>query len=321
MVTMAKAPPCMADARKAAEAITTGEVSTVLLFGSVARGDPGPHSDIDLVAIYDDLDYETRSDRSDELGRRATEAAGHSVFVYVTDWPEWEERTACVRSSLESAIAGNAVMLYQRKPGRVRWGKEIGLPSTDAEEATVRLDNAGNALFGMFDQLKMGSAEEAALDARDPSSYEYAMRRRMSDVCAKAQMAMESSLKALIHLDGARPARTHNLDELIVVLAQPHRKRIRRMFHEITPAEASQWRVVSSYQYAKYSLARIVPHAYHMARVGIEMSRYAADHLPDSEPADRILTVAGWAESTLDGWHPEAEAPYAVTGQPFPTEI
>ena len=160
MVTMVKAPPCMADARKAAEAITTGEVSKVLLFGSVARGAPGPHSDIDLVAIYDDLDYETRNDRSDELGRRAREAVGHSVFVYVTDWPEWEERTVCVRSSLESAIAKDAVTLYQREPGRVRWGKEIGLPSTDAEEATARLDNAANALFGLFDHLKMGPSEE-----------------------------------------------------------------------------------------------------------------------------------------------------------------
>ena len=136
----------------------------------------------------------------------------------------------------------------------------------------------------------------------------------------KARMAMESSLKALIHLDGARPARTHNLDELLDVLARPHRKRIRRMFKEITPVEASQWRVVSSYQYAKYSLARIVPHAYHMARASIELSRYAAGHLPDSEPANRIRTAAGWAEATLDGWDPEAEELYAVTGQPFPTE-
>ena len=223
MVITKKAPPCVADARKVAKAIATDGVSAVLLFGSVARGQAGSYSDIDLVVIHDDLDYGTRRDRSSELERLAAGVANHPVFLHVTDWPEWNTRKTDVSSSLERVIAPETVVLFEREPARVRWGKEIGLPSSDREEAAVRLDNAVNALFGLYDHLRMGPAEEAALDTGDPDSYEYAMRRRMSDICAKAQMAMESSLKSLIHLAGARPAQTHDLEALVQALAPSYR--------------------------------------------------------------------------------------------------
>ena len=149
MVTIT-APPSMADAKKAAEAVASEEVSEVLVFGSVARGEAGPDSDIDLVAVYDDLDYSTRWERATQLGRLASAAAARRVFVYVTDWPEWTRRAAEVSSSLERAVAGYAVAgyavaLHRRPPNGVSWGKEIGKPATDREEAAARLDNARRA--------------------------------------------------------------------------------------------------------------------------------------------------------------------------------
>ena len=73
--------------------------------GPVARGD----SDIDLVAVFDDLDYSQRLSLRLSLGAAA--AAGRPVEVYVTDRPEWARRTRDVSASFEARIA----------PGRWPW--------------------------------------------------------------------------------------------------------------------------------------------------------------------------------------------------------
>lgn len=85
--------PCRADAERAAAALADVGVSRVVLFGSVARGEATERSDIDLAAIYDDLDYRTCSVRVQELSSLASAAAGHPVEVFLTDRPEWKVRT------------------------------------------------------------------------------------------------------------------------------------------------------------------------------------------------------------------------------------
>ena len=52
--------PTIDDAKAAGRALTEVGAREVMVFGSVARGDAGPHSDIDLVAVFDDIDYRTR---------------------------------------------------------------------------------------------------------------------------------------------------------------------------------------------------------------------------------------------------------------------
>ena len=47
----------MDDARRAADELIAAGAGRVLLFGSLARGEQRGASDIDLVAVYDDLDY------------------------------------------------------------------------------------------------------------------------------------------------------------------------------------------------------------------------------------------------------------------------
>ena len=316
MTTTVAARPSMADAEKAAGAVAGVGVSEVLVFGSVARGEAGPHSDIDLVAVYDDLDYSTRRERSAELGRVASAAAGRRVFVYVTDWPEWSRRTNEVASSLERAITVDAVALYRREPNGVRWGKEIGLPATDREEAAARLDNARRALFGVSTHLVMSRAERHALKDGDPGYYLLGMRDRMCALCADAQMAVETGFKALIHLRGERPARTHELDKLLEALPASRRDPLRRMFVEITPEEASMWREAGAYEYVDWSLESLVIHAYRMARTAVAISRYAAGFLPETESARLVYKAAVTAAATLDGWDLTAGDPFDMTGQP-----
>ena len=321
MATTVMAPPCVADAERAAEAVAAEGVSEVLLFGSVARGDAGPYSDIDLVAIHGDLDYSIRRERSDELGRLASAATGHRVFVYVTDWPEWTRRSTEVSTSLEYAITADAVTLYRREPNGVRWGKEIGMPATNREEAAGRLDNARRALFGVDSHLTISRPEIGALEDRDPGHYMFGIRDRMCRLCADAQMATETSLKALIHLGGIRPARTHDLNELLGALPAAQRDHLRGMFVEVTPEQASKWREAGAYEYADWSLDRLVPHACHMARTSIAVSRYAADYLPDTEVARHIHKVAARAEERLDRWDLTAADPYEMVEQPPPPEL
>ncbi len=321
MATTVISPPCMADAERAAEAIAVEGVSEILVYGSVARGEAGPDSDIDLVAIHDDLDYSTRGDRSHDLKELAGSAVAHRVSVYVTDWPEWTHRATRVSTSLESAITADAVTLYHRDPNGVRWGKEIGMPTTNEEEAAGRLHNARRALFGLSDHLMTSPSEGSALEDRDPGYYLFAMRDRMCRLCADAHMAMESSLKALIHLGGMRPARTHDLDELLSALPAAQRDHVRGMFVEVSPEQASKWREAGAYEYADWSLDYLVPHAYHMAGAGIAVSRYAADLLSGVEAARLINKVAVRAEDVLDGWDLSAEDPFEVVGQPPPPEL
>ena len=102
--------PTLADAERAAAALVGAGVGRVVLFGSVARGDATERSDIDLVAIFDDLDYGERWERRCELMRLAADAAGHSVDVSVTDRAEWAMRTSRVRTSFEGRAARDGVV-------------------------------------------------------------------------------------------------------------------------------------------------------------------------------------------------------------------
>ena len=167
----------------------------------------------------------------------------------------------------------------------------------------------------------MSLSERSALEDRDPGYYLFAIRDRMCILCAHAHMAMESSLKALIHLGGIRPARTHDLDELLSALPAAQRDHLRGMFVEVSPEQASKWREGGAYEHADWSLDRLVPHAYHMARTSIGLARYTTDLLSGTEVARLIDKVALSAEHMLDGWDLSGEDPFEVVGQPPPPEL
>ena len=108
-------------------------VSRVVLFGSVARGEATGRSDIDLVAIYDDMDYAERAALERELSALAGGEAGRRVDVLATDRPEWKMRSERLSTSLESWIDRDGVVLADRGAGEVDWGKEMVAPTSDFE--------------------------------------------------------------------------------------------------------------------------------------------------------------------------------------------
>ena len=135
------AAPIRADAERAAAALIGAGASKVLLFGSVARGDAGPLSDIDLVAIFADLDYGERHVRQRALQAAAAAAVPWPVQVHVTDRPEWRARVKYVATSFEHRVAGEAILVaVAPSEGPVYWGKEMVLPMSDPEEALRHFD-------------------------------------------------------------------------------------------------------------------------------------------------------------------------------------
>ena len=189
----------MADAERAAGALAEAGVDCILLFGSVARGDQGPGSDIDLLAVYDDLDYTQRFALRHQLEDLASEAAGCEVQVSPTDRVEWRHRSQFLRTTSERLIAADAITIYDRGPGRISWDKEIGLPSMDIEEAIGSLWNAGGAL------TRLAKITPASPSERRSPDRPLLTRRRFAQVCGAAYDAIEHGLWALIHATGDTP--------------------------------------------------------------------------------------------------------------------
>jgi len=68
----------------------------VILFGSVARGDDGPDSDIDIMVVLRSIDYEQRHDW--EVRLRSALPSVVPVQVFVTDLRECERRRDVIGS-------------------------------------------------------------------------------------------------------------------------------------------------------------------------------------------------------------------------------
>ncbi len=188
----------------------------MLVFGSVARGEADRESDIDVVAVFDDIgDYRGRYGLKRDLVGCARQLTDREVDVFVTDRPEWEHRTRWVSSSFEVSVARHAVLVVDRPPVEdIDWGKRIGLPADNRGEALARLNDAANALLELDRTLEPGRFERKAREQEDRADFEHYRHRRMVDICRAAQMVIESSLKAVICLGGTKPARTHEVTSL-----------------------------------------------------------------------------------------------------------
>lgn len=243
---MNAAVPSETAARRAAEALVDAGAGKVLLFGSVVRGNQRTHSDIDLVAIFDDLDYSDRWALRSELAHAAGTACGHSVDVHVTDRPEWARRVREVSASFEAGIAPGAVALVDRPVGDVNWDKEIGLPDTNEKEAAQRLDDVRRELSMLRNCLPPSSWETGATEAGRIAECDRLRRDRLIDVCSKAAMAIEHSVKALIALDGRPVRHLHDIGELLGDIPA-RRPALDQAFGDLTYREVSIWRRAGTY--------------------------------------------------------------------------
>ena len=160
--------PGYADASDAAEALRCLGARQVLLFGSVAAGAAGTESDIDLVAVFDDLgDYSTRQDLESEARRAAENVTGWGCDILVTDRVEWHARSV-LATTVESEIARSArVLVDLPAAAAVRWGKPISKPVSDEAEAAADLRAAAHHMSVVINHLSETPIEREARRAAD----------------------------------------------------------------------------------------------------------------------------------------------------------
>ena len=214
MVTVA---PTMDDARRAAEELIAAGAGRVLLFGSLARGEQRGASDIDLVAVYDDLDYAGRARRRCALERRARSASGFDVDVIVTDLPEWTVRSERVPASVEARIAAEAICLADSdRHCSIDWVKEVGLPDTPTAELEACYTDMSNALHRLTRWLPPTDEEQEAARDGDVETLGADEAVRFAAACAEVHMAVECAAKLthVVHADSA-PPHTHVIAGLL----------------------------------------------------------------------------------------------------------
>ncbi|MXY09970.1 MAG: nucleotidyltransferase domain-containing protein [Acidimicrobiaceae bacterium] len=141
------AAPTLEDARTAGRALTAAGAREVLAYGSVVAGGADPVSDIDLVAIFDDVDYKNRWQLRLDLMDMAGDACGHYVTVWVTDVAEWAAQNK-MASSFAAAIRDDLVVVAagQGDDRAVVWDKPQALPDTDIEAAYRHLEEVHRRL-------------------------------------------------------------------------------------------------------------------------------------------------------------------------------
>lgn len=194
--------PTRVDAEAAASVLIASGVEEVLLFGSVARGTATADSDIDLVAIFADLDYTTRHGRRRELEAAAREAVSWPVQVHVTDRPEWRARVEKVSTSFERRIADASVLVASADDeAPVDWGKEMVLPMSNPQEALRYFD--ARVIPRLRDVAGAATRDHAESDLYlSPARQERARLQRLATLCTAAALTAETSLKGLAVLYG-----------------------------------------------------------------------------------------------------------------------
>ena len=248
-------PPAVGDALRAAERISRDlDPAEVLVFGSVARGCATASSDVDLVVIFDDLgDYAQRRDLADQARAAAEQAIGFACDVRVTDRTEWRVRTEQCRSSFEAHIASCAITLASRpSKAPIDWDKPIAKPATDAQQAAATLAKTDHSLTTIVASLSPSSYEADAAAEGDTAMAHSFRRSRLLGVCEHAQIAMETSLQALIcarqapHPENARDIRGL-IDAARDLLGPAQAAPIEAALGPLTPDQISIWRHTSTY--------------------------------------------------------------------------
>ena len=202
---MAEAPdrggpvPTADDARRAAEVLP----GSVMLFGSVARGEARPWSDIDLMCVVDHVKTSARADTELVLSKRARRACGRQVEVILTDWPGWLSWKEWP-STLECRVSQEGIWLKQQPPGpSTDWTKKM-VPQQIRSAATAAALN--NTYANLYNALRDMTPDTMEINyARDQEQEKYwrAVWTRLGGINSDLHIAVEQSLVVLCHLIGS----------------------------------------------------------------------------------------------------------------------
>jgi HEPN domain-containing protein/predicted nucleotidyltransferase len=182
----------------------------VILFGSQARGDAGPESDVDLLVVMDGEG--SKLEKCVEI-RAALQDVLVPLDVIVTSPEEFAWRKDVV-GTVEWPASREGKVLYAggRSPGRQDENGRSCMPAPEAVIRVIRewLRKADNDLTNAAHTLTLG--KECPTDT----------------VCFHAQQCVEMHLKALLVFRGTAFAKTHDIHELRALLPPKLRPKLDR---------------------------------------------------------------------------------------------
>ncbi len=170
----------------------------IYLFGSLACGDDGPDSDLDLMVVFEQLNDDQIWDLTDAARRSITAPVPRDVLV--TDLARYQFNQQRPWH-IHHQVARTGVLVYERVP---RIPKELYMNPERPDD--------------------IGDAEMLLAMAREDLTASELLKDRGIERNARfdAQQAAEKALKALLIVDGKEPARVHELSELAATLPSDH---------------------------------------------------------------------------------------------------
>jgi len=165
----------------------------VYVFGSVARDDDGPRSDLDILVVFDKIE-------DNQIGQLMIEArdaitAPIPYDVLVTDLARFEFNKQRLWH-IEHQVARTGMLVYKREP---RIGKEQYMnppPANDSQDSDLWMEKG----------------------RRDLASADKLLDSDLDTACCLAQQAAEKSLKALLITERIEVPATHDLVKLVDAL-------------------------------------------------------------------------------------------------------
>ena len=169
----------------------------MLLFGSVAQGDPNIESDLDLVAVFDDLgDYSRRHSIESEARKAVEDACGLTCDILATDRVEWSVRSK-LATTVEAEIAQSCRVLIDLPVVEpIDWDKRIRRPASDAQEAAAELRLAIRHMRVVCEYARGTRGEHDARKAGGVARIEAARYDRMRTLCERSHSAASAALRA-----------------------------------------------------------------------------------------------------------------------------
>lgn len=271
-VTIDRQAPTLEDAQRAAHALHAEGARQVWLYGSLARGEAHSDSDIDLVAVFDDVNYRKRFGTTLALKKVARSASGRSVDVMVTDHPEWRIQREQVSKSFASAIScdltllsdtstsnsiassGNGADVGVDDSATVNWQKEQVMATSNAELALQRLIDARLSVRKILANREPNRSERELAAGDDSVEYEHARGARLIMMCEAAHLLVENATKALAVLSDAdaKVLWSHNVRSIIKALGGVDGAALRDLLAAVpelvkSPDYLTMWRTRGAY--------------------------------------------------------------------------
>ena len=193
--------PTVDDARRVADVLP----GSVLLFGSVARGDATPGSDINVVVVLDDArraETVVVYDLQSNLGDLGDEVVDCSVRVIVVDWPEWISRQR-IPGRVEHSAGLHGIWLKRQSPGSaVEWERVKDPREETTAWVTYAIETARAMLQSASGDLSPGPVDSRYAESEKEEWYWLSVRNRLFDLRSTLYVVVEQLVDGLNYLQG-----------------------------------------------------------------------------------------------------------------------